>query len=425
MTKIDTLKLHKKPFPLPVGTCGVVAIVLVAITLNLGLLPNMVLAQQPEVNRQYKTRPTAPIRLTSKSRKIYTGGNYLTPEEEAKLREHLHRESEFFERQATVMKTVVRLIEPTVVHIEADVTKRHSLRQGGGGQIEESGSGVIIRYKDRYFVLTNRHVIRDAPLHLIRIGLADRRLIHPLRVWSDPETDTAVMEIDVPQLNHARLGNSRRMEVGDFVLAVGSPFGLSRSITFGIISAKNRRKLDLGNKILVAQDFIQTDAAVNPGNSGGPLVNLRGEVIGINTAIASSSGGSEGIAFAIPINAVINIAHQLIDTGKVSRAYLGVTLDRHFGPAAAAEVGLRIPVGTRVNGITPDTPAATAGLRINDVILKFNGVSIEDDDHLVTLVSLSPIGEEATMLIFRNYEEVIIKTKLMERPTNLPTEIRN
>ncbi|MGD9126524.1 MAG: trypsin-like peptidase domain-containing protein [Planctomycetia bacterium] len=408
-----------KPFYVRFYTHTLSAFILIA--LMLGLMLDTATAQQtpPGLPKDHFPQIHQP---TKKPSFFLTGRSYLNPDEEKRLRERLIHEAEYFERQAAVMKTVARLIEPTVVHIEADVTNRRSLRQGGGGQIEESGSGVIIRYKNRYFVITNRHVVRDAPLHLIRIGLADRRSIHPTRIWSDRETDTAVMEIKARHLNHARLGDSRRMEVGDFVLAVGSPFGLSRSITFGIISAKNRRKLDLGNKDFTSQNFIQTDAAINPGNSGGPLVNLRGEVIGINTAIASSSGGSEGIAFAMPINVVFNIARQLIDTGKVSRAYLGVTLDRHFGPAAAAEVGLQVPIGTRVNGITPGTPADKAGLRINDVILKFNGVPIEDDDHLVTLVSLSPVNEEATLLIFRNYEEMQIKTKLTERPANLPTE---
>lgn len=418
------MKPHSKNLHRRFYVTSVFSILLVAISLS--LLPCAVLAQEPPAGQPGTQLVDIPQVPPQNQKALFTSSSYITPVKEAELRERLKREADYFQRQASIMKTVAKLIEPTVVHIEADVSNRRSLRQGGGGQVEESGSGVIVRYKDGYYVLTNRHVISEAAPHMIRIGLADRRTLHPVRIWSDPETDIGVMEINEPNLNHALIGDSQQMEVGDFVLAVGSPFGLSRSITFGIVSAKNRRKLDLGNpqdkKGFTSQNFIQTDAAVNPGNSGGPLVNLYGEVIGINTAIASSSGGSEGIAFAIPINAVINVAHQLIDTGKVSRAYLGVTLDRHFGAAAAAEVGLPIPVGTRIDGITPETPAAAAGLQTNDVILEFNGVPIEDDDHLVTLVSLCPIGEEATMLVYRNYEKVEVKTKLMERPTNLPAE---
>ena len=155
-----------------------------------------------------------------------------------------------------------------------------------------------------------------------------------------PTTDVAVLAVSAPDLTAAPLGDSDRMEIGDFVLAVGSPFGLSHSVTFGIISAKGRRDLHLGEVDTVQfQDFLQTDAAINPGNSGGPLVNLRGEVIGINTAIASNSGGNEGIGFAIPVNMFMTVARQLIETGKVTRAFLGVNM---------LEVGVRSGDGRRV-----------------------------------------------------------------------------
>src|SRR5205085_10072275 len=160
-----------------------------------------------------------------------------------------------------------------------------------------------------------------------------------------------------PGLIAARIGDSSKVEIGDFVLAVGSPFGLSHSVTYGIISAKGRRDLELGDDSVRFQDFMQTDAAINPGNSGGPLINLRGEVVGMNTAIASSSGGNEGIGFTIPINMVMIIARQLVERGTVIRAYLGVALDSKFGPATAMSVGLMRPRGTRVTRITPGSPA--------------------------------------------------------------------
>ena len=182
-----------------------------------------------------------------------------------------------------------------------------------------------MEYGGKNYVLTNRHVIKHATLDNIHIRLASGQEVFPIRVWADLETDVAVMAVDSPNVVPARLGDSGNVEIGDFVLAVGSPFGLSHSVTYGIISAKGRRDLQLGVEGVRYQDFFQTDAAINPGNSGGPLLNLRGEVIGINTAIASSSGGNEGIGFTIPINIAMFVAKQLIDQGSVVRAMLGVT----------------------------------------------------------------------------------------------------
>ena len=208
---------------------------------------------------------------------------------------------------------------------------------------------MIIQRKGRFYVLTNRHVFRDAPADGIRIYLADGRQLHPQRVLEDEETDVGVLPIEAADLIASPVGDSERMEIGDFVLAVGSPFGLSHSVTFGIISARGRHDLQLGDDSVRFQDFLQTDAAINPGNSGGPLCNLRGEIIGINTAIASNSGGNEGIGFSIPINLFMAVARQLIDTGKVTRAFLGVSLDAKFGPAMAAELGMARATGTRVH----------------------------------------------------------------------------
>ena len=184
--------------------------------------------------------------------------------------------------------------------------------------------------------------------------------------------------------------------MGDFVLAVGSPFGLSHSVTYGIISAKGRRDLELGVEGVRYQDFFQTDAAINPGNSGGPLLNLRGKVIGINTAIASSSGGSEGIGFTIPINIAMSVAKQLIDQGSVVRAMLGVSLDSRYDDALARELGLSRRVGARVNRVNPNTAAEETEIQVGDVILMFDDVRIEDDDHLVNQVKLTPIGKKVS-----------------------------
>jgi len=341
----------------------------------------------------------------------------LSEEAQAKLYKKLESQTEFLRKQSEVIKTVAKLIGPTVVHIEADVSNPRSLQHGQNGQVEEAGSGVIIKRKGKSYVLTNRHVIRGASPEGIRITLVDRRMIHPvpLRVWEDPRTDVAVMEIKAPHLVHARVGKSDAVEIGDFVLAVGSPFGLSHSVTFGIVSAKNRRALELGGAEVKLQDFIQTDAAINPGNSGGPLINLRGEVVGINTCIASNSGGSEGIGFAIPIKMFMNVADQLIDQGQVSRAFLGVTLERGFNSAMAAEKGLRRPIGALVKDVTPGSPAAKAKLRPNDVILTLEGAPVMDDNHLVNLISFSKVGAEVSMIVFRDRKEIVVKARLATR----------
>jgi len=332
-----------------------------------------------------------------------------------KLYDQLGREVSDLERHAHILKLVVRLVGPTVVHIETEKTDELSARVGGKRTIEEAGSGVVLQLHDDFYVLTNWHVIRDASLDHVNIRLSDGRVLNPSRVWYDAQTDVAVMSVSAPGLVPAKLGNSDVLEIGDFVLAVGSPFGLSHSVTFGIISAKGRRDLELGSDQVQFQDFIQTDAAINPGNSGGPLINLRGEVVGINTAIASSSGGNEGIGFSIPINMVQQIATQLIDRGSVMRAFLGVHLDRNYGPTAAAKLGLPRPRGALINGITPNSPAEAADLRVGDVILQFDGKWIEDDSHLINLVSLTEVNRDIPVLIFRDRQEKAITVRVGDR----------
>lgn len=331
--------------------------------------------------------------------------------ERSRLFDSLAAEVEQLEKQSNVLKKVVKLVSPTVVHIEADKIDQLSLRFGRQGQIEEAGSGCIITLAGRYFILTNRHVIKNAVMHDIKIRLADGRVLNPERVWSDPATDVAVMAVSGERLVPARVGNSDQIEIGDFVVAVGSPFGLSNSVTFGIVSAKGRRDLELGDDVKF-QDFMQTDAAINPGNSGGPLMNLRGEVIGINTAIASSSGGSEGIGFTIPINMAMVIARQLVERGTVVRAFLGVRLDSKFGPAMATTVGLQRPRGTRITQITPGSPAESAKLQINDIILEYDGVRIDNDSHLINLVSLTPVGKDVPVVVLRQRSLLTVRVKV-------------
>jgi serine protease Do len=251
-------------------------------------------------------------------------------------------------------------------------------------------------------VVTNRHVVNRAELDDILLRLDDGREIHPQRAWSDADTDIAVLDVVADDLQPARLAEKDTLQIGDAVLAIGSPFGLAHSVTLGIVSAKGRRDLDLGEGRVRFQDFIQTDAAINPGNSGGPLVNIRGEVVGLNTAIASNSGGSEGIGFAIPIAMVMFVSRQLVEHGQVHRAYLGVSLDKTFTPQHADRLGMPRPVGALVLGVTPGAPADRAGIRREDVIIEYDGRPVDDDDHLLSLVSTTPLGRTVAVVIFRD-----------------------
>ena len=346
----------------------------------------------------------------------------VSAEKRAELFRQLSSQAKVLEAQAAVVKTVAKLIGPTVVHIEADVTGRSALQYGGRPRTEEAGSGVVIRWKGKHYVLTNRHVIsgappgRIAPAGQISIHLPDGRLIHPQNVWGDEDTDVAVMAVSAPDLAAAPVGDSDSMETGDFVLAVGSPFGLSCSGTYGIISAKGRRGLQLGERKagVRLQNFIQTDAAINPGNSGGPLVNLRGEVIGINTAIASNSGGSEGIGFAIPMNMFMHAARQLIEHGKVRRAFLGVTLDSSFDAEKALALGLPRRTGARIVDVRPKSPAQAAKLKPGDVILQIDDVPIEDDNHLVNVINVTEIGKKIALVVFRDRGQFRVEVPLAD-----------
>ncbi len=334
----------------------------------------------------------------------------LTEAERDRQFQELAAEVALLERQGNLLKKAVRLVRPSVVHIEASKLEGERRKP-----VEEAGSGVVVEFDGRFYVLTNRHVIVDAPLSGIQIRMADGRDVRPTRVWSDPSTDVAVIRVGGSDLLAARLGDSSSLEIGDFVLAVGSPFGLSHSVTFGIISAKGRHDLELGSRGVELQNFLQTDAAINPGNSGGPLLNLRGEVVGINTAIASSGGGNEGIGFSIPINMAVYIARQLVEKGSVSRAFLGVLLDAEYNTEAAVRLGLPKRFGARIKSVTRNSAAEDAQLLEGDVILEYDGVRIEDDDHLINQVSLTPIGREVALRVFRGGRPMTVRVRVRER----------
>jgi serine protease Do len=284
-----------------------------------------------------------------------------------------------------------------VVHVQAKPLAGYRLSH----DVEEAGSGVLVQLGQRLYVLTNRHVIRHSDAESIRLELYDGRELHPTNVFQDPETDVAVLAVDSPNLLPARVGDSDKAEIGEVVMAFGNPFNLRTSVTRGIISGKGRSNLDLGDGDVDFQNFMQTDAAINPGNSGGPLVNLRGEVIGLNTAIASNSGGNDGIGFTIPINIAMSVMRQLVENGRVERGFLGVTLDGYFDVRAAQVAGLSRLMGARVKNVTSQSPAAQAGLQIDDVILRFNEAPIENDQHLISLVKLSDVGRQVEMEVLR------------------------
>ena len=309
----------------------------------------------------------------------------------------LSRDVDALDRELSIYKRVVRLVAPSVVHIESTPLPKYRFRR----DVEEAGSGILVRYQGKDYVLTNRHVIKHSQEDLIRLELANGQELQPTRIWSDSDTDVAVMAVAAKGLIPARFGDSDSTEIGDVVMAFGSPFNLRQSVTRGIISAKGRSNLDLGDGDINYQKFMQTDAAINPGNSGGPLVNLRGEVIGLNTAIASNSGGNEGIGFSIPINIVVRVMRQLIETGSVERGFLGVTLDVNFNSTLARDLGMRRQMGTRISQVTESSPAAKANLQVNDVILRFDGMQVEDMDHLINLVNRTEINRQVELLIFR------------------------
>lgn len=323
--------------------------------------------------------------------------------------ERLGRDVTHLEAEGRLLKRVVSLVRPTVVHIDAERPEE------GRRPTEETGSGVIVAIGAKPYILTNRHVVKNARLEDIVIRTDDGRALNPTRVWADRGTDVAVLAVSANDLVVGRVGDSDALDIGDFVLAVGSPFGLSHSVTFGIISAKGRRDLQLGADGLSYQDFLQTDAAINPGNSGGPLLNLRGEVVGINTAIASSSGGNDGIGFSIPVNMAMAVARQLVERGVVVRAYLGVHLDSRFTEQGARRMGLPVGYGARVTQVTPNSPAAAARLLTDDVIVEFNGRRIRDDNSLVNFVSLTPVGTTVPVVLYRKGQKMTVEVTLTER----------
>lgn len=256
------------------------------------------------------------------------------------------------------------------------------------------GSGVIIDAAQGY-VLTNHHVIDEA--EQIQVTLKDGRDLTAKLLGSDSETDVALLQIPAERLQAVSFADSNALRVGDFVVAIGSPFGLQQTVTSGIVSAVGRSGLGIEGY----ENFIQTDASINPGNSGGPLVNLRGELVGINTAILAPSGGNVGIGFAIPSNRAQAIMRQIVDFGDVSRGTFGVSVQDLTADLAQA-MGLQDLAGAMVNAVDADSPAEQAGLRTGDIVVQINQHPVKNAADLLTQLGLTRIDEQVRLQIYRN-----------------------
>src|ERR1700686_2882515 len=269
-------------------------------------------------------------------------------------------------------------------------------RQDGPPQAERSlGSGVIV--DKRGYILTNNHVVEQATKIQVQLNGDTTRYTAKV-VGVDEDTDLAVLKIDAGRdLPTARLGNSDGVQVGDWVLAIGSPFGLQATVTAGIISAKDRG--GIGHQF---QRFLQTDAAINPGNSGGPLVDLAGEVIGINTAIITGSRGYEGVGFALPSTTAINVYDQIIKQGRVTRGSIGVSFQEELSTNSITLKSLGAPYGVVIEGVEPGSPAEKAGLKGGDVITSVNGQAVKTGNDLVNPIAQAPIGSKVKLIYIRD-----------------------
>jgi serine protease DegS len=275
------------------------------------------------------------------------------------------------------------------------------------------GSGVIISAQG--YVLTNNHVIDGADE--IRVLLADGRSSRATVVGSDVDTDLAVLHIEIEDLPSIVIGDSRKLRVGDVALAIGNPFGVGQTVTFGIISATGRDHLGINTY----EDFIQTDAAINPGNSGGALINARGELVGINSAIYSRSGGSQGIGFAIPVNLAKSVMKQIIEQGRVVRGWLGIEA-QDLTPQLAESFGMGESTGVLIAGVLRDGPADTAGILPGDVVTSIDGKPVADAREAMTIISNKSPDTVIRIGGVRKGQAYVTRAKVIQRPSATLTD---
>ena len=310
-------------------------------------------------------------------------------------------------------------VEPAVVNIAVQGTiqvrnppnrNSHLSRYNSNSQklhterFTSVGSGVIIDAAQGY-VVTNNHVVKNG--QRIQVSLGDGRQRQAKLVGTDPQSDIAILKVDSDDLKAISLGTSRGLKVGDYVIAIGDPYGIGQTTTFGIVSALGRT--DLG--IEKYEDFIQTDAAINPGNSGGALINMAGQLVGMNTAIYSGSGGSVGVGFAIPVDMIRMIARELIRSGKVSRGSLGVTV-QDLTPALARAFNSRISAGALISEVKPHSPGAAAGFKSGDVITSLNDITIASSNELRIRVADEPPGSSVRLAFLRDGSEKTATVRL-------------
>ncbi|MGR9114881.1 MAG: DegQ family serine endoprotease [Gammaproteobacteria bacterium] len=295
---------------------------------------------------------------------------------------------------------------PEGIPPELEELFKHFFQGPGGGLVPREtnslGSGFIISHDG--YVLTNHHVVKDADEIVVK--LSDRRELVAKLIGSDSRTDVALLKIDAMDLPVVEIGSPEQLQVGEWVLAIGSPFGFEQSVTAGIVSAKGR-SLPGGNYV----PFIQTDVAINPGNSGGPLFNMDGKVVGINSQIYSRTGGFMGLSFAIPMDVVMNVVDQIKTTGKVSRGWLGVQI-QDVTRELAESFGMKRPAGALVAKVIADSPAEKASLQIGDVIVEYNGQAIDTSGDLPPLVGMTPVNQMVKLKVIRQGNKINVAVKI-------------
>ncbi len=338
---------------------------------------------------------------------------------------------------------LAKQVEPSVVQVESTIEQTNAGRRGGRnmspfgdddqgselfrrffgdspfGQMqppqaprrrEASGSGFVVDAKG--YIITNHHVVDGATR--VKVKLMDDTNDYTAKViGTDSELDLAVLKIEANKpLKAVKIGNSDSVQVGDWAVAIGSPFGLEATVTAGIISAKGRA---IGDQDHQLQRFLQTDAAINPGNSGGPLLDFRGEVIGVNTMIATNTGAFQGVGFALPMNLAVNSYNQIIKSGKVSRGAIGIKFDKNQKPELLNVYGGKGTSGVFVSEVTPGTPAAEAGIAQGDIITSYNGKPVKDGEELVGLVSQTPVGTSVPLKVLRDDKTMNVTLKIADR----------
>jgi len=339
---------------------------------------------------------------------------------------------------SSVFTQVAKQVEPAVVNISttATISRRQLQPQRPMGPFEEFfgrffdfdlpetlresslGSGVIVDSKG--YILTNYHLVRQADTIDVRL-LGDSKKYKAKKIGHDEETDLAVIKIDAGRdLPVAVLGDSDAVQVGEWVLAIGSPFGLEATVTAGIISYKGREGQTIGGRQLQLASFLQTDAAINRGNSGGPLVNLAGQVIGINTAIASTSGSYSGVGFALASNIARNVCNQIIREGQVVRGSIGIEFDARDSQNEAILRNFGAKHGVVITEVRPSSPAAEVGLQRGDVIVAINGKPVRTGDDLVEMITATPVGSEVKLRYLRNKQEQEAKVRVESRRKLFP-----